>query len=126
MTEMVLSEDCGNSPKNQFVSDLTIAMAQGDIQFILDKVSDDIYWEVAGRGITQGKNLLTRELKHLGEDPVEQLAIHHALTHGKAGAVNGTKTLKSGKKIAYCLVFEFNGAKASSVKRITAYEVDLS
>lgn len=126
MTDIALSEDCGNSPKNQFVSDLTVAMAQGDIQFILDKVSDDIHWEVAGREIIQGKTLLSRELKHQSDDPVEQLTIHHALTHGKAGAVNGTKTLKSGKKIAYCLVFEFNGAKASSVKRITSYEVDIS
>lgn len=100
MAKIILSEDCGNSPKNQFVADLTAAMAQGDIQFILEKVSDDIRWEIAGKEVIQGKKLLSREMEHQSEDPVEQPTIHHALTHGKAGAVNGTRILRSGKKIA--------------------------
>ena len=125
MAKMVLSEDCGNSPKNQFVSDMTVALAQGDIKYILGRVADDFRWEMAGSKVLQGKAAFSEELERLKEDPVEQLTILHALTHGKTGAVNGTKLLRSGKKIAYCLVFEFNGAKAASVQGITAYEVEL-
>ena len=125
MAKMVLSEDCGNSPKNQFVSDLTVALAQGDIKYALSKVTDDFRWETAGSQVLQGKAAFSNGLEQLNKDPVEQLTILHALTHGKAGAVNGTKILRSGKKIAYCLVFEFLGAKAASVQGITSYEIGL-
>lgn len=125
MAKMVLSEDCGNSPKNQFVSDLTVALAQGDIKYVLSKVTDDFRWETAGSQVLQGKAAFSNGLEQLNKDPVEQLTILHALTHGKAGAVNGTKILRSGKKIAYCLVFEFFGAKAASVQGITSYEIGL-
>jgi len=125
MAKMVLSEECGNSPKNQFVSDMTVALAQGDSMFILSKVTDDIRWEAAGGGVFQGKEIFSRGLDQLNKDPVEQLTILHALAHGRAGAVNGTKVLRSGKKIAYCLVFEFNGAKAAKVQGITSYEIEI-
>jgi len=60
MAKMVLSEECGNSPKNQFVSDMTVALAQGDSKFILSKVTDDICWEGAGSGVFQGKAIFSR------------------------------------------------------------------
>jgi len=126
MVKMVLSEDCGNSPKNQFAADLTAALAQGDNKFILSKVTDNFRWETAGSEAFRGKAAFSRGLDQLNEDPVEELAILHALTHGKAGAVNGTKVLRSGKKIAYCLVFEFDGARAAAVQGITAYEIEIS
>lgn len=126
MVKIVLSEDCGNSPKNQFAADMTVALAQGDIEFTLSRVTDNFRWEAAGSGVLRGKAAFSRGLDPLNEDPVEQLAILHALTHGKAGAVNGTKVLRSGKKIAYCLVFEFDGARAAAVQGITSYEIEIS
>lgn len=126
MVEIVLSEDCGNSPKNQFVASLTSALAQGDIPFILNKVTEDIRWETTGNGVVEGKEPLMAMLKHSESDPVERLVIHHALTHGKTGAVNGRKTLSSGRKTAFCLVFEFQGAKAEKIQAVTVYEIELS
>ena len=46
MTRVIVSEDCGNSPKNLFLQNLTIAFAKHDSKFILDSVTDDIRWNI--------------------------------------------------------------------------------
>ena len=56
MTRVIVSEDCGNSPKNIFLQKLTIAFAKCDSKFILDSVTDDIRWNVLGNQLIEGKN----------------------------------------------------------------------
>ena len=56
MTRVITSEDCGNSPKNIFVQDLTIALTKRDSKFILDNVTDDIRWNIVGDKLIEGKD----------------------------------------------------------------------
>jgi hypothetical protein len=42
MTKVIVGKDCGSSPKNIFLKDLTVAFAKGDVQFILSRVTGDI------------------------------------------------------------------------------------
>ena len=42
MTKVIIGEDCGNSPKNIFVQELTIAFAKGDSKCLLKNVTDDV------------------------------------------------------------------------------------
>ena len=48
MTRVTISEDCGNSPKNIFVQELTIAFAKADSRFLLKNVTDDVLWNILG------------------------------------------------------------------------------
>jgi hypothetical protein len=52
-----------------------------------------------------------------------ELSIHHIATHGKTGALDGTRKLESGKTRAFCDMYEFNGTKGSAVKEITSYVI---
>ena len=124
MTRIITSEDCGNSPKNTFVANLSIALALGDSAFVLDSVSGDIRWHRIGTQPHQGKDALALALAQVASEPPEELTILHAVTHGRAGAVNGTFILRNGDKRAFCHIFELNGAKGTSVKEITSYLVD--
>ena len=117
------SEDCGNSPKNAFLQDMTIAFARGDAEFILSRVTEDIRWELVGKRIVQGIASLAEALEEENPEETVELTIQHAATHGRAGAVNGMLYLKNGGKLAFCHVFEFNGAKATLVKDITSYVI---
>jgi hypothetical protein len=54
------------------------------------------------------------------------MIMHHIATHGKAGAVNGTTKLKNGKTRAFCDVYEFSGAKGTSIKEITSYVIEIT
>jgi len=125
MIRIIVSEDCGNSPKNKFVEQLTIAFAKGDAKFILGNVTDDIHWNIVGHKLIQGKDDLAEALKRTKNDKAVELMIHHVATHGKAGAADGTTKLKSGKTRAFCDVYEFSGTTGTRVKEITSYVIDI-
>ena len=124
MTKVITSEDCGNSPKNIFVQDLTIALAKRDSKFILDSVTDDVRWNMVGDKLIEGKGNFAKALEKIKSDKAVQLTVHHVATHGKAGAVNGTSKLKNGKTHAFCDVYEFGNTKGTFVKEITSYVIE--
>jgi hypothetical protein len=126
LTTIIVSEDCGNSPKNIFLQNLTIAFASGDKGSILDGVTDDVRWRIIGGKLIQGKDAFAQALENLGDDTVEELTIHHVVSHGRAGAVNGISKLKNGNIVAFCEVYEFSGAKGTSVKNITSYVIEIN
>ena len=124
MTKVITSEDCGNSPKNIFVQDLTIAFAIGDSKFLLNNVTDDVRWNRIGNKLVQGKDDFAKALEKLRKKETTQLTVHHVVTHGKAGAVNGTAKMKNGKTYAFCDVYEFSNTKGEGVREITSYVIE--
>lgn len=124
MTRIIIGEDCGNSPKNIFVQDLTIAFAKGDSKFLLDNVTDDIRWNKVGDELVEGKYKFAEALKNLKENKAVQLTVQHVATHGKAGAVNGRIILRNGRTRAFCDVYEFSNAKGTAIKEITSYIIE--
>ena len=125
MTKVIASEDCGNSPKKYLPRKLTIAFAKGNSKFILSNITDDIRWNIIGNTFVQGKDNFAAALERMKNDPAIELTMHHIATHGKAGAVNGTIKLKNGKTRAFCDVYEFRGAKGTSIKEITSYVIEV-
>lgn len=125
MMRVIIGEDCGNSPKNIFVQDFTVAMARGDLQSVLNRVTDDIRWNVVGDRVIQGNDRFAEALEEEKNDKAVQLNIDHIATHGKAGAVDGRIILKSKKKYAFCHVYEFSNAKGIAIKEITSYVIEI-
>lgn len=124
MTRVITSEDCGNSPKNILVQDLTIALAKRDSKVILDSVTDNVHWNIVGDKRIEGKDNFAKALEKIKNEKVVQLTVHHVATHGKAGAVNGTLKLRNGKTNAFCDIYEFNNTKGMVVKEITSYIIE--
>jgi hypothetical protein len=124
MTKVVIGEDCGNSPKNIFVQEVTIAFAKGDSRFLLKNVTDDVRWNLLGDKLIQGKNEFTEALEERKNDPAAELTILHVATHGKAGAADGRIKFKNRKTHAFCNVHEFSNTKGTSVKEITSYVIE--
>lgn len=125
MTRVITSEDCGNSPKNIFIQDLTIAFARRDSKFILDNLTDDIRWNIVGDQLIEGKDNFAKALEKIRNDRAIQLTVQHVATHGKAGAVNGTTKLKNGKTYGFCEVYEFSNNKGAAVKEIISYVIEI-
>src|SRR5574337_931302 len=121
MTKVTRSNDCGNSPKNAFVEDLTIALATRDGDGVAARVSDDVSLKVAGRPPIVGKDALLSALDAMA--PVAALAIQHVMSHGRTGAVNGTVEYTKGGGADFCNVYAFSSAKGKRVSDITAYIV---
>jgi hypothetical protein len=125
MTEIIISNDCGNSPKNLLLQTITIALAEGDIDYILGIAAEDIQWHIIGEKTVQGKTSYTEALVKLKTGEVEELTILHAFSHGKVGAVHGRKKMSDGRVFAFCDVYEFTGASFTSVKEISSFLVEL-
>lgn len=125
MTKIIIDEDCGNSPKNIFVQELTIAFAKGDSRFLLKNVTDDVRWTILGEQAIQGKDRFAKALEESKNDQPVELSIHHIATHGKASAADGKIKFKNGKTHAFCNVYEFNNTKGTSVKEIISYIIEI-
>jgi len=124
MTRIYISKDCGNSPKNLFLQNLTVAFTKSDQEFLQASLAEDIYWNVLGERITHGRGNLLENL-HWFDDELEELTVQHALTHGKAGAVDGKGKLNTGKIFAFCDVYEFTDTKGTRVRAIASYRIEI-
>ena len=103
MTNIRRSCDCGNSPKNIFAEDFTVGLLTGDRDFLVGAAAEGL------------------NLSDVAEPPIE-IVIDHVVTHGKAGAVNGTMVRKDGRSEGFCLMLTFASAKADRVARVSYYQ----
>jgi hypothetical protein len=122
MTKVVRSQDCGNSPKNQLVENLTVALATGDHPTVAGLVTDDVQWRIIGGEVLHGREAVLRALQDVNGKSIAQLTVSHVVTHGKAGAVNGAVWFRDATR-EFCDVFEFGNAKGTSVSQITSYRI---
>lgn len=125
MTRIIVSKDCGNSPKNNLIQHFTVAFAKRDAKFILDTVTDAIRWNIVGGRSIEGKANLAVFLGQLKNDRVSLLTIHHIASHGKAGAVDGTQKSAAGELLAFCNVYEFGNTKGTLISEVTSYVIPI-
>ncbi len=120
MTNIRLSGDCGNSPKNRLIQEFTLAIARADAGRIEELATRDIQWLSVGRKPILGAQSVCRALTRLG--PATSIDVHHVISHGRSGAVDGTVAF-GGKRRGFCHVFTFGSAKGTNVSAITTYSI---
>jgi hypothetical protein len=123
MTEIKQTQDCGNSPKNQLLHDLAIALASADVSRLAGIVTEDVRWLPVGATPASGVDAFCRAVTRFG--PATAVTIEHVVSHGKAGAVDGVVEFGR-KRRAFCLVIEFANAKGTEVSEITSYSIALA
>ena len=117
MTKIQGSKDCGNSPKNQFVQDVAVALETGE--FSADQFGDDSLWYKESDQPLRGKSAIADALS--GDEKPTVVTVEHAISHGKVGAASGETTLKSGKVRRFSHVFEFTTTKGNAVAVVKSY-----
>ena len=123
MTKIIYSADCGNSPKTLFLKDFNAALARGNQAAVLKRLADDIDWDWVGGARFQGREAVASMLRRMRREPPQELVMEHIITHGDAGAVNGTLRLTNGRSYGFCHVFQFRGARGTLIRGITSYEI---
>ncbi|MUV04719.1 nuclear transport factor 2 family protein [Flavobacterium rakeshii] len=125
MTKIISSANCGNSPKMNFLMEFNIAFAKGNIKFLIEKITDDIVWNIIGHREIEGKERFIEELKKIRHEEADELIIDHILSHGKEGAVSGLIKLHNVKKYAFSEFYVFQSAKGEKIKTITTYCIEI-
>lgn len=112
--------------KNQeFLEELNKAFARSDLEFILQHVTDDIKWTVAGDFSLEGKEAFKQELKKMESPEPFQLTINNIITHGRSAAVDGSMKSPDGKNYAFCDVYQLRRAKNPKIKEMTSYVIEI-
>lgn len=125
MTKIVSSPNCGNSPKMEFLKDFNIAFVKGNVEFIVESVTDDVIWNIIGDKKIDGKKAFAEKLEKMKSEKTTELRIDQILSHGKEGATNGIMKMQNGKKYAFSDFYKFKGAKGAKIKSITSYVIEI-
>lgn len=124
--DISIPDDCGNSPRKQFIADFNRAFAEVDIEYVLDHVSDDIVWEMVGDKEVNGKTAMRDVMVSMMAAKASALVLHNVITHGREAAANGELHYSGGERIAFCDVYHFTKTTGNTVKGITSYAKSLS
>jgi hypothetical protein len=122
MTKITITPDCGNSPRKGFLKDFNIAFATGDVDFIIEHVSDDIHWEIYGDQSIQGMEQFFKKINAMKSNVADEVVIHTIITHGKEASLNGKMKIGD-KTYAFCDVYRFVSAGSSIVKELYSYVI---
>ncbi|WP_235297336.1 nuclear transport factor 2 family protein [Portibacter marinus] len=125
MAKLTLNADCGNSPKLTFIKEFNIAFGEGDDEFLVDCVTDDIIWEIVGEKTIEGKEKYKKEILKMKEYKVSEMVVDKVLSHGKTGAANGVLSMSDGKRYAFADFYEFKSHTSTQLKSITSYSMEV-
>lgn len=125
MTKIISSPNCGNSPKMTFLKEFNIAYAKGNLEFLIENVTDEIVWNIIGDRIIEGKEKFKEELGKMKSEKATELIIEQILLHGKKGASNGIMKMQNGKKYAFSDFYVFKNSKSTDLISITSYVIEI-
>ena len=125
MTKIISSSNCGNSPKVEFLKDLNIAFAKGDVKFRTENVSDEIVWNIIGNRKIEGKEKFVEEFEQMKSEKATELAIDQVLLQGKERAAEGIMKMQNGKKYAFSDFHIFKVEKGVKIKSISSYVIEI-
>lgn len=124
MTKVTIHPDCSNTPKKEFLKDFNVAFAKGDVDFIINSVSDDIHWIIYGDKEIKGKDEFQSEMNIMKDYTADELQIHNILTHGKEASISGE--MKMGNRTyAFCDLYEFTSAGSKEIKGMKTYIIKI-
>jgi hypothetical protein len=125
MVKIIVKSNCGNAPKIEFLKEINIAFVEGNSDFLIESVTDNIVWKIIGDRIIEGKEKFKNELEKMNSEKASELKLNRILTHGKEGAVSGIIKMENGKEYAFSDFYEFRSAKGDKVKEITSYIIEI-
>ena len=120
--KVIRSSDCGNSPKQKLLEDMSVALAGADAGLIDSLAVPELVWLHVGKKPVEGQDAVLSAIRKSG--PATEVAIERVVSHGRAGAVNGIIT-RGTKRTVFCQMFEFNNTKCTHVKSTPTYSVAL-
>lgn len=125
MAKISTPSDCGNSQKKEFIKDFNIAFADGNMDYILDNISDNIEWTIVGDKKIIGRESVENTLKEMANYKVSELIIDKILTHGKDAAATGIMRMENGKSYAFSDFYEFSSAKGEMIKSMVSFAIEV-
>ncbi|WP_314323020.1 hypothetical protein [Paenarthrobacter ilicis] len=125
MARIMVTENCGNAPKQAFVLDFLRAVVSGSPDQALTMVTDDIQIQIVGRETLTGRASLSDRLQTARDrTPVQELEVLNVISHGKWCSSNGSIRFADNTRIGFNNLYTFSGhGKNALLQRIEIYAV---
>lgn len=112
----------------EFLTKLNEAFAKSDSEYIIDKVSDDVRWNIIGDQIIEGKDSFSSVIREMETDEAFILRINNIVSQGSTAVVDGTIQSKSpigdNKSYAFCDIYKFANTDEPLIEEITSYVIE--
>ena len=125
MTKIMVSPDCTNTPRKEFLKEFNIAFATGNAEFIIDHVDEEIKWIIHGDKQLVGKEVFAKEINIMKEYTANEVAIHAIITDGRQASLHGE--MKMGEKTyVFCDIYHFMDESGNVIERIDSYVIQIT
>jgi hypothetical protein len=103
------------------VQSLAIAIETSNRLAFVRCTSDDVTWAIPGRRSFDGKAAALAYLRLRAPAVLKKVVMRRVVSHGRAGAADGTLVLQTGETLGFCHVVEFSNAKGQRISSISSY-----
>ena len=119
------------SEKETFLRKVNQAFVDGDRQFLMEAIADDICWDIVGEKMVSGKNEFSDALELMKEMPPIRIEIHNVVIQDRSGVVTGTVVgrnhMGQKKNFGFCDVYELaDSSQTMRINKMTSYVIDIS
>ncbi len=81
--KVIRSSDCGHSPKQKLLEDMSVALAGADAGLIDSLTVPELVWLHIGKKSVEGQDAVLSAIRKSG--PATEVAIEKVVSHGRAG-----------------------------------------
>lgn len=127
---MEASADKKIKQKEDFLREINRAYAEGNEEFFMDHITDDICWTIVGEKDIGGKAEFKEVLDQMKEMPALEIEVenlHVTNSHGIVeGVVISRNRLGQKKHFGFCDVYQFEEGEKLRISSINSYVIDIS
>lgn len=116
--------------KEKFLRDVNNAYSEGDEDFFMKHITDDICWEIVGEKDISGKAEFKEVLDQMKEMPAVDIEVDNVFFNDSHGIVEGVvvsrNRLGQKKHFGFCDIYKFAEGNELRISAITSYVIDIS
>jgi ketosteroid isomerase-like protein len=117
--------------KNQeFFQKINESFANGDVDFLMDHVTEDIHWEMVGDVKLQGIEKVKEIFEPMRGEKIENYVTNNLITHGNTAVIEGKMNMpkKDGSMATYafCDLYKLDKFKNGKIREVKAFLIELA
>lgn len=116
--------------REEFLRKVNRAYTEGNIQFLMEHITDNICWEIVGEKYIGGKSEFKEVLDQMQEMPSMEVEVDNIIISDQFGIVEGVVTsrnrLGQKKHFGFCDIYKFEEAPEIMISNIKSYVIDIS
>lgn len=114
--------------RETFLNKFNRAFVENDLNYIFDSVTEDVYWEMIGDQVINGKEALIEAMNKVKEPRDMSLDLHSMIIDNDKAAVHGSMKMKDSngveKAYSFCDLYTFSSSRENKIRELRAFIIE--